>query len=405
MGRARPAAHRAAAAAALLLGLSACAAAARQARPSTGPSSSSSVTPVRPHASAPASTPAHRPASCADRTLAGLTLDAAGGPAADGRRPGERPGGRRGGAVRRPGRRAVPPRPQLGRRRGGRRRGRAAPGGRDGPAADRRRPGGRVGADADRARGSTGSRPRWTRAGRTPAALRSATAGWAGQLHAAGITMDLGARRRHRAGRHARPPTRRSARSTASSAATRPPSRRGDDGGAGRCRTPASSATAKHFPGLGRVTVNTDTDLGAADPETDPDRPVPGAVRRRRRRRGRRGHGQLGDLPAAGPRLPCAVLPRRAGPAPRPARLRRRGDQRRRGGRGGAVGRRRSAQRAVDSVAAGVDVVLDRRPDDAVPMAQALAERAAADPAFADRVSESAGRVLALKERFGLLTC
>jgi beta-N-acetylhexosaminidase len=38
-------------------------------------------------------------------------------------------------------------------------------------------------------------------------------------------------------------------------------------------------------------------------------------------------------------------------------------------------------------------------------MAQALAQRAGADPAFADRVRESAGRVLALKERFGLLTC
>ena len=63
------------------------------------------------------------------------------------------------------------------------------------------------------------------------------------------------------------------------------------------------------------------------------------------------------------------------------------------------------AQRAVDSVAAGVDVVLTVSPDDAVPMTQALAERAAADPGFADRVEEAAGRVLALKERFGLLTC
>jgi beta-N-acetylhexosaminidase len=38
-------------------------------------------------------------------------------------------------------------------------------------------------------------------------------------------------------------------------------------------------------------------------------------------------------------------------------------------------------------------------------MAQALTERAAVDPAFAARVRESAGRVLALKERFGLLRC
>ena len=63
------------------------------------------------------------------------------------------------------------------------------------------------------------------------------------------------------------------------------------------------------------------------------------------------------------------------------------------------------AERAVRSVAAGVDVVLTVRPADAAPMAQALTERAAADPAFAERVRESAGRVLALKERFGLLAC
>ena len=53
-----------------------------------------------------------------------------------------------------------------------------------------------------------------------PAALRSATAGWAGQLHAAGITMDLGPSRTPcRPAR--RRTTRRSAPSTASSAATR----------------------------------------------------------------------------------------------------------------------------------------------------------------------------------------
>jgi beta-N-acetylhexosaminidase len=63
------------------------------------------------------------------------------------------------------------------------------------------------------------------------------------------------------------------------------------------------------------------------------------------------------------------------------------------------------AQRAVQSVAAGVDVVLTVSPGDALPMAQALTERATAEPAFAARVHESAGRVLALKERFALLRC
>ena len=70
-----------------------------------------------------------------------------------------------------------------------------------------------------------------------------------------------------------------------------------------------------------------------------------------------------------------------------------------------AVSRTPVAQRAVQSVAAGVDVVLTVSPPDAAPMARALAERAATDEAFAARVQESAGRVLALKERFGLLTC
>jgi beta-N-acetylhexosaminidase len=38
-------------------------------------------------------------------------------------------------------------------------------------------------------------------------------------------------------------------------------------------------------------------------------------------------------------------------------------------------------------------------------MTEALRQRATAEPAFAARVDESALRVLALKERFGLLTC
>jgi beta-N-acetylhexosaminidase len=62
-------------------------------------------------------------------------------------------------------------------------------------------------------------------------------------------------------------------------------------------------------------------------------------------------------------------------------------------------------QRAVDAVGAGVDVVLTVVVQDAAPMAAALTERADDDPAFAERVDESALRVLALKERFGVLTC
>jgi beta-N-acetylhexosaminidase len=74
-------------------------------------------------------------------------------------------------------------------------------------------------------------------------------------------------------------------------------------------------------------------------------------------------------------------------------------------GRAAAVSQVPVEQRAVDAVAAGVDVVLTVRTADAAPMAQALVDRATADPAFAGRVTGSAERVLALKERFGLLTC
>ncbi len=70
-----------------------------------------------------------------------------------------------------------------------------------------------------------------------------------------------------------------------------------------------------------------------------------------------------------------------------------------------AVSQTPVAQRAVESVAAGVDVVLTVSPADAAPISPALADRAGGDEAFARRVTESAGRVLALGEWFGQLTC
>ncbi|WP_369134759.1 glycoside hydrolase family 3 N-terminal domain-containing protein [Modestobacter sp. I12A-02662] len=164
------------------------------------------------------------------------------------------------------------------------------------------------------------------------------------------------------------------------------------------------AATAKHFPGLGRVTVNTDTDLGATDPRTTADdpalRPFAAAV----------------DAGTAAVMVSSATYPQLDPDAPAvfsPAVVGLLRD--RLGfdgvvmsddlGRAVAVSQVPPERRAVDAVAAGVDVVLTVRAADAQPMAQALTDRAAADPAFAARVTESAGRVLALKERFGLLTC
>jgi beta-N-acetylhexosaminidase len=236
-----------------------------------------------------------------------------------------------------------------------------------------------------------------------PAALRSATTGWAGQLRAAGITMDLG-------------PVADTV--PAGTAADNPPIGAFDRQFGSDPQAVAASvttvvealqdagvvATAKHFPGLGRVRVNTDTDLGAADPETSPDDPflAPFAA--------------AVDAGVGAVMVSSATYPRLDPDSPAlfsPAVLDLlRGQLGFDGvvmsddvGDAEAVSQTPVAQRAVESVAAGVDVVLTVSPDDAAPMAQALAERAGGDEAFARRITESAGRVLALKERFGLLTC
>lgn len=62
-------------------------------------------------------------------------------------------------------------------------------------------------------------------------------------------------------------------------------------------------------------------------------------------------------------------------------------------------------RRVVGFVRAGGDLAIVGDPTEATTMAQALVERAAADPAFATRVDESAARVLALKDRRGLADC
>jgi beta-N-acetylhexosaminidase len=63
------------------------------------------------------------------------------------------------------------------------------------------------------------------------------------------------------------------------------------------------------------------------------------------------------------------------------------------------------AQRAVRFVAAGGDIVLTARAADAGPMVRAITARAASDKSFAGKVAASTKRVLALKQRLGLLHC
>jgi beta-N-acetylhexosaminidase len=236
-----------------------------------------------------------------------------------------------------------------------------------------------------------------------PAALRTATTRWAGQLRDAGITMDLG-------------PVADTV--PAGTAADNPPIGAVDRQFGSDPQAVAAAvttvvtalqdagvvATAKHFPGLGRVRVNTDTDLGATDGETSPDDPflVPFAAAVEA------GVGAVMVSSATYPQLDPGS-PALFSPAVLDLL---RGQLGFDGvvmsddvGDAEAVSQTPVAQRAVESVAAGVDVVLTVSPADAAPMAEALAERVGADEAFAARVRESAGRVLALKERFGLLTC
>ena len=63
------------------------------------------------------------------------------------------------------------------------------------------------------------------------------------------------------------------------------------------------------------------------------------------------------------------------------------------------------SQRAVKVVRAGGDIVLTGAAADAPAMRKALAAEATADPAFAAQVAASVERVLTLKERMGLLPC
>jgi beta-N-acetylhexosaminidase len=239
--------------------------------------------------------------------------------------------------------------------------------------------------------------------GRPPEEVRSTVTALARQLRAAGVTLDLApvADVVPAGTEAANPPIGASGRQYGSDPAhvavvVGTVVQALQDGGV--------AATAKHFPGLGRVTVNTDTDLGATDPRTTADdpalQPFAAAV----------------DAGTAAVMVSSATYPQLDPDAPAVFSAAVVGLLRDRLGFGGVVmsddlGRAVAVsqvpveRRAVDAVAAGVDVVLTVRAADAQPMAQALTDRAAADPAFAARVTESAGRVLALKERFGLLTC
>jgi beta-N-acetylhexosaminidase len=164
------------------------------------------------------------------------------------------------------------------------------------------------------------------------------------------------------------------------------------------------ATTAKHFPGLGRVEGNTDFTSAVVDTVTTPDdadlEPFAQAV--------------AGGVPFV---MISLATYDRIDPdhlaAFSPAVIE--GILRRDMGFGGvvmsdsltadAVSDMTPAQRAIDFIDAGGDMIVLGPIDVAVPMARALAERAAGDPAFRARIDTSSLRILEAKDAAGLLPC
>jgi len=163
------------------------------------------------------------------------------------------------------------------------------------------------------------------------------------------------------------------------------------------------AASVKHFPGLGEVVGNTDFASGIVDGRHRCEQPVTGPVPLRGTGWGGFDNDLLGPLFEDRSSQPGSLL----GQGDRPGR-----------GWGyqgvvisddlGAAASVRSipaGQRAVRFVAAGGDVVIDADPSLVPAMAKALLAKAAKEPAFAKRITESAARVLALKQDLGTFTC
>jgi beta-N-acetylhexosaminidase len=161
--------------------------------------------------------------------------------------------------------------------------------------------------------------------------------------------------------------------------------------------------TVKHFPGLGRVTANTDVSSGVTDPTTTSTDPYLGPFRTAIRS----GHPFVMMSSAVYARIdparPAAFSPTVV------TGLLRRGlhfdgvvvsDDL---GAARQVRAVRVGERAVRFIAAGGDLVLTVSPATVPDMVTALYDRAVRDPAFRTLVDRSAARILLAKQRLGLL--
>lgn len=170
-------------------------------------------------------------------------------------------------------------------------------------------------------------------------------------------------------------------------------------------RSAGVGATVKHFPGLGRITGNTDvTTTGTTDTQTTSTdsylKPFSAGMRA--------GAGAVMMSSARYDKLDPANRATFSGKIIT-------GLLRGKLGWHGvvitddmnavAVQGVSAGQRAVRFVGAGGDIVLTGRADDASTMAKALTTRARSDKKFAGKLEASTKRVLALKQRLGLLHC
>lgn len=237
-----------------------------------------------------------------------------------------------------------------------------------------------------------------------PDALGTQTSGWGAELARAGITLDLApVADVVPAGTAAgNPPIGASSRQYGSEPAAVAPLVAAVTAALERAGV---GATIKHFPGLGRVRVNTDTSTGAVDEQTTADdpalQPFGAGIEA--------GTTAVMVSSASYPQLDPDNL------APFSAAIIQGLLKDSFGftgvvvsddlGRAVAVSARTPGQRAVDFVAAGGDLVLTVDVGDALPMSAALIARAQGDRAFATRLSDAALRVLRSKQRAGLLIC
>jgi beta-N-acetylhexosaminidase len=165
------------------------------------------------------------------------------------------------------------------------------------------------------------------------------------------------------------------------------------------------ATTAKHSPGLGRVTGNTDFTAQVVDTTTTRDDPYLRSFR--------------AAIRAGVPFVMVALATyTRIDPnhlavfSPTVIRSMLRGDLGFRGvvvsddlGAAVAVADIPPAQRALDFILAGGDLIVSKTAGPADEMAAALVSRASSDPSFKALVDQSALRVLAAKQAWGLLPC